>query len=218
MYDPVLDQTYRLFVKGMGYLQKNHIYKFKDYSECIFDTQVQSKWWLTETLAKRESRDRNVRHISILASWYGIVIVPLLFKRFGRIPIDLYDVDEYTVDIAKHIYKDEYNDMVTVHCKDIVFDDLDLQGNVIINCSCEHMFDMSHIVHQYPDALYVLQSNNNRNVKWLHINCVDDLGQLARQADIRNVLCGQSKEVYGQKRMMIIGTHLKDEEKNAARN
>ena len=31
MYDPILDETYRLFVKGMGYLQANHIYKFKDY-------------------------------------------------------------------------------------------------------------------------------------------------------------------------------------------
>jgi hypothetical protein len=165
---------------------------------------------LVETLAKPESRDREVKHISILASWYAIVIVPLLFKRFGLIPIDLYDVDEYTVDIAKHIYKDEFDNMVTVHCKDIVFDDLNLKGNVIINCSCEHMFDMSHIVHQYPDALYVLQSNNNRNVKWLHINCVDNLGELANQADIGNVIFGKSKELYGQKRMMIVGTQQKE--------
>ena len=217
MYDPILDETYRLFVKGMGYLQANHIYKFKDYSECIFDTQIRSKWWLAETLSKTKFRDREVRRISILASWYGIAIVPMLLKHFGQIPIDLYDVDEYTMDIAKHIYKDEFNGMVNVHCKDIVFDDLDLKGNVIINCSCEHMFDMSHIVQQYPDALYVLQSNNNRNVKWLHINCVDNLGELANQADIRNVIYGESKEVYGQKRMMIIGTHIKDE-KDATRD
>ena len=52
MYDPVLDETYRLFVKGMGYLQANHIYKFKDYSECIFDTQIKSKWWLADTLSR----------------------------------------------------------------------------------------------------------------------------------------------------------------------
>ena len=211
MYNPVLDETYRLFVKGLGYLQKNHIYKFKDYSECVFDTQVRSKWWLVETLSKPQYRGREVKRISILASWYGIVIVPLLFEQFGKIPIDLYDVDEYTMDIAKHIYKDEYDNMVTVHCKDVVFDDLDLKGNVIINCSCEHMFDMSHIVHQYPDALYVLQSNNNTNIKWLHINCVDNLNELANQGDIQNVLYGESKFVYGQKRMMIIGTQRKDD-------
>ena len=50
----------------------------------------------------------------------------------------VYDVDEYTADIARHIYQDDYP-QVTMHHKDVVFDNLDLKGNVIINCSCEHM-------------------------------------------------------------------------------
>ena len=219
MYDPVLDKVYQLFRKGMEFVHREHIYKFKDYSECVFDTQIESKYWLVGHLQNPQKRgNREIKSVDILASWYGVVIVPLLMNYFGKVKINLYDIDEYTCEIAKFIWKDELDNLVTVHHKDVVFDDLDLQGDAVINCSCEHMFDMSHIVHQYPDALYVLQSNNNRNVKWLHINCVDNLGQLANQADIRNVLCGQSKEVYGQKRMMIIGTHLKDEEKNAARN
>ncbi len=208
MYDPVLDNVYKLFRKGMGYVHDKHIYKFKDYSECVFDTQIQSKYWLIGHLQNPKKRgNREIKSVDILASWYGIVIVPLLFNAFGKIKINLYDIDEYTIDIAKHIFKDEYDNLVTAHCKDVVFDELDLKGDVVINCSCEHMFDMSHIVHQYPDKLFVLQSNNNRNIKWLHINCAKDQGELADQADLRKIHFGESKEMYGQKRIMIFGEH-----------
>lgn len=210
MYDPVLDKVYQLFRKGMGYVHEKHIYKFKDYSECVFDTQIQSKWWLTGHLQNPQKRgNRDIRSVDILASWYGIVIVPMLMNYFGQVKINLYDIDEYTCDIANHIWHDEYNGYVKVHHKDVVFDDLDLQGDAVINCSCEHMFDMSHIVHQYPKKLYILQSNNNKNIKWLHINCAEGQGELAQQADLRNVHFGESKEMYGQKRIMIIGEHKK---------
>ena len=72
MYDPVLDKVYELFRKGMGYVHEKHIYKFKDYSECIFDTQIQSKWWLVGHLQNKEKRGgRDIRTFDILASWYG---------------------------------------------------------------------------------------------------------------------------------------------------
>ena len=88
MDHPSLDEIYRLFRKGLEKVHSDHVYKFKDYAECIFDTQVLSKRWLTDELGVFD-----IKHISILASWYGIVIVPMLVRKFGNIPIDLYDVD-----------------------------------------------------------------------------------------------------------------------------
>tara|TARA_B100001778_G_C18483307_1_gene581388 strand:+ start:29 stop:631 length:603 start_codon:yes stop_codon:yes gene_type:complete len=199
MVHPSLDEIYRLFRKGLEKVHSDHIYKFKDYAECVFDTQVLSKRWLTDELGVFD-----VKHISILASWYGIVIVPMLVRKFGNIPIDLYDVDEYTMDIAKHIYKDDYPN-VTVNCKDVIFDDVEFKGDTIINCSCEHMYDMADMVNQYRGRRFVLQSNNNRNVKWLHINCVDTAQELIEQADIREVLYKGDTEMYKATRFMVIG-------------
>ena len=122
MHHYSIEKTHQLFHKGMGYVADKHIYKFKDFSECVFETQIQSKWWLVETLVDERYRDRKIRGIDILASWYGIVIVPMLVNRLGYdIPINLYDVDEYTCDIAEHIYKDDLP-QVKVHNKDVVFD------------------------------------------------------------------------------------------------
>ena len=195
-------QVQKLWADNLGYVADNHIYKFKDYSEAVFDTQIESKEWLCHELNKVVDHN-NFNHVSVLASWYGLVIVPFLYQTFGEINIDLYDVDEYTTDIAKHIWRDY--PLVNVHTADVVFDEIDYKGQVVINTSCEHMMDMKHITKDYKDKLFVLQSNDNRNVKWLHINCANDQGELVEQAGLTDIKYGGSKKIYEHKRIMVIG-------------
>ena len=118
----------RLWVKGLGYVSDKHVYKFKDYSEAVFDTQIISKKWLCKEL-KNVAPETN--HISILAGWYGLVSIPFLYQTFGEINIDLYDVDEYTTDIARHIFNDYSK--VNIHTQDVVFDEIDYKGQIVIN-------------------------------------------------------------------------------------
>jgi hypothetical protein len=190
----------RLWVKGLGYVSDRHIYKFKDYSEAVFDTQIISKVWLCKELKKVASE---TTHISILAGWYGLISIPLLYQTFGEIDIDLYDVDEYTTDIASYIFN-EYP-KVNVYTQDVVFDDIDYKGQVIINSSCEHMMDMKLITKEYPGKIFALQSNDNKNVKWLHINCAMDTGELIEQSGLTDIMFAASKKIYDSKRIMVIG-------------
>ena len=73
----------RLWVKGLGYVSDKHVYKFKDYSEAVFDTQIISKKWLCKELKKVVPE---TNHISILAGWYGLVSIPFLYQIFGLFP------------------------------------------------------------------------------------------------------------------------------------
>ena len=114
-------EVQKLWVKGLGYVADKHIYKYKDYSECVFDTQIESKEWLCHELKKVVPE--NFNHVSVLAGWYGMVLVPFLYQTFGEINIDLYDVDEYTTDIAKYIWNE--HSKVNVYTKDVVFDNID---------------------------------------------------------------------------------------------
>lgn len=188
------------WTRGLEIVESKHIYKFKDYSECIFDTQVQSKNWLGHCL---QSNGVEPKRVSVLASWYGVVIVPMLRSRFPDIIIDLYDVDEYTMDIADYIWSDDKD--VNVYCKDVVFDNVEFKGDLIVNCSCEHMYDMSDIVNEYRGRTFAFQSNDNRNVKWLHINCVDTPEELQKQADIQEVIYAGKIQVHRNNRIMVIG-------------
>ena len=125
------DKAHKIFMefhnpeKSNGHLVYNYIPvcdpKRKDQStEDKLDPEVEK--FMKDCAEKQrqeiEAIDRKIRGIDILASWYGIVIVPMLVNRLGYdIPINLYDVDEYTCDIAEHIYKDDLP-QVKVHNKE----------------------------------------------------------------------------------------------------
>lgn len=205
MFHPVLDDVYKYFHKGMKYVNHKHVYKFKDYSECIFETQIQSKNWLGERLRGVQERNKlEIKEIDVAASWYGIVLIPFIRHYLGKdIKFNLYDVDWYTTEIAKHIFDDE--DLVTVNTNDIVFDELEFKGDTFINCSCEHMFDMKEITQQNKDKLFVFQSNDNRNVQWMHINCVDTPQELAQQAGLTRIYDSGVKRILQNNRIMVIG-------------
>ena len=195
------DTIQKMFVKGLKYTSDNHVYKLKDYCECVFDTQIQSKEWLVSTL--ESELKYHPKHVTVLAGWYGMVLIPLLYKAFGEITVDLYDVDEYTVDIASHVFGDWPK--INLFCKDVVFDEIDFQGDMLINSSCEHMMDMKEITEANEGKLFVYQSNNNRNVKWLHINCAEDADELIEQTGLKKVLYAGSCMIYRNKRIMVIG-------------
>jgi len=205
MFHPVLEDVYKLFHEGHGYVTKNHVYKYKDFSECIFETQIDSKKWLSETIGSVvHENELEVKEIDIVASWYGIVIVPFIRHALGdHIKFNLYDVDWYTTEISKYMFRND--DKVTVNTNDIVFDEIDFPGDTFINCSCEHMFDMKDIYEQNKGKLFVFQSNNNRNVKWMHINCVDDAEELIQQTGLQKVMFSGSKHILRSKRIMVMG-------------
>ena len=198
-------ELYKLFIDGLGYLADNHIYKFKDYSEAIFESQIDSKEWLCQELKNVVVMD--IKHISILAGWYGLVSIPILYKHFGEINIDLYDVDEYTTDIGRYMFRDYPK--VNIYTNDVVFDDIEYKGQVIINTSCEHMFPM----YKFRDLnrgfldnpIYVLQSTDDDQYDD-HINCVSSPDELAEQANFVDVLYSGTKVLdNGMNRFMVIG-------------
>ena len=84
-------------------------------------------------------------------------------------------------------------------------DNVEFEGDLIINCSCEHMYDMSEIVNQYRGRSFAFQSNDNRNVKWLHINCVDSAEELIKQTDIKEVIFDGKIQVHRNNRIMVVG-------------
>ena len=92
-----------------------------------------------------------------------------------------------------------------MYTKDVVFDNIDYKGQVIINTSCEHMMDMKLITKDHKDKIFALQSNDNSNVKWLHINCAMNTRDLIRQSGLTDIMYAGSKVIYEHKRIMVIG-------------
>ena len=78
---------------------------------------------------------------------------------------------------------------------------------MIINTSCEHMYHMKKFKELNPalNPIYILQSTNDTKYDD-HINCVNNVNELAEQANINEIYFSGSKVLHsGMTRFMVIG-------------
>ena len=64
--------------------------------------------------------------------------------------------------------------------------------------------DMKLITKDHRDKIFVLQSNDNSNVKWLHINCAMNQGELIEQSGLTDIMYAGSRVIYEHKRITVI--------------
>jgi hypothetical protein len=80
--------------------------------------------------------------------------------------------------------------------------------DLVVNTSCEHMFNMQRIREKHfleSDPLYVLQSTDEDRFDD-HINCVNSTDELIEQAKLTNIeFAGEKTLANGMKRFMVIG-------------
>ena len=198
-------------------IMRDYPHRAGDFVESFLSNQVRCKTWLIQNLVSKiaEKQDHFIpTRITILGSWYGNVIVPLILEHMPYITeIDLIDMDEDTLLISRKFMMFSGNDSVKINymCKDINFMEFDdFRTDIVINTSCEHMFHMSSISFKNDnDVIYVLQSNDMVDVRE-HVNCVFSAEELAEQANISLIYFKGSKNLKGSEdsrynRFMIIG-------------
>lgn len=168
-------------------------------------SQSQSKMWLVSELSKLNIKRDNV---ALLGGWFAHIITPLLLEELRVGKVYNYEIDRDVKDLSykfnnRYInperFKTKERDVMMKPLHDINFD-------LVINTSCEHMFNMSHFRSLNSlDCVYVLQSTDNDEYDD-HINCVKDETELADQAELTQVYFKGSKLLdNGMTRFMVIG-------------
>lgn len=162
------------------FIRRNYSYRIEDFAKSFSENQFVSKTWLVERLSLHSICDVPDKTIWILGSWYGTLIVPLLYKNIPKIKeINLVDYDEENLIIAKQLF----GTLVKTHVKDINFDLDYLKSDIIINTSCEHMYPMKDYNFS---GLCVFQSNNF-DKEPAHINCVNSLQEFKNQSGLSKI-------------------------------
>ena len=194
---------------------KEYPHRLTDFIDSFSNNQVTCKKWLVLELLKilKNKPDFITKKITILGSWYGNVLVPLLVDNIkGLENINLIDMDEDALDIGRKFLGRKYNGVTINYLKeDINFTDFSTKyTNICINTSCEHMLPMDSISFQNDDnVLYVLQSNDMKNIRE-HVNCVNSNEEFIKQASLSRTYYHGKKRLEAQNkkkywRFMIIG-------------
>ena len=180
------------------HVNEEYPHRVNDFAKSFSKNQVMAKSWLVEHLYMVTGTANN---ITILGSWYGTVIVPLLLNYYSNIKtIRLIDYDEEALAIARFMFGND----VTTQKSDVSFDCEEIESDIIINTSCEHMWHMRDINFE---GLCAFQSNNFTQED-AHVNCVHSLEEFKEQTAITDVYYQGEKpfDDYNDcKRFMIIG-------------
>ena len=171
-------------------------------------SQLESKLWVVDELFKLPDSIERLR-VALLGGWFANFITPLLIDNLNASMVFNYEIDNDVKDIS-YKYNKRYKDSNKYQCsiKDVMMKTLEDDFDIIINCSCEHMYPMTKFYEWNPelqDPLYVLQSTDDDQYDD-HINCVGSPKELADQAKIAEVLYSGTKVLpNGMNRFMVIG-------------
>ena len=189
-------------------VRKNYPHQFRRTLDASTASQLESKLWVVDELLKLPDTIEHLR-VALLGGWFANFITPLLIDELYVSTVFNYEIDNDVKEIS-YKYNKRYKDSNKYQCtiKDIMMKTLEDDFDIIINCSCEHMYPMTKFYEWNPklqDTLYVLQSTDDDQYDD-HINCVKDEFHLAEQANIVDIkYIGSKKLPNGMTRFMVIG-------------
>jgi hypothetical protein len=169
--------------------------------------QVASKLWARDMLATHTSGE--FEHIWVMGGWIGI-LPAMLFDdpRFNVGSISSFDIDPSVGPIAENLNaRLAGNSSFKAHTADMY--ELDYAGanrpDLVINTSCEHIEDLPKWLALLPKGCRVLLQSNNYVAEPAHVNCVESIDELTRQANLSELSYAGSYELPNYTRFMLIG-------------
>ena len=154
-------------------VRKDFPHQFRRTLDASTASQLESKLWVVDELFKLPDSIERLK-VALLGGWFANFITPLLIDNLNASTVFNYEIDNDAKEIS-YKYNKRYKDSNKYQCsvKDIMMKTLEEDFDIIINCSCEHMYPMTKFYEWNPelqDPLYVLQSTDDDQYDD-HINC-----------------------------------------------
>lgn len=177
-----------------------------DLSSSLTENQQRSKQWLLTHVAWFSEESHPI--VMILGGWYGSYIVPMCIKELHPSKIIFVDKDPKVIDLAKRLHRYHTATQFDYICCNIetnINRINSIYADIVLNTSCEHMFDMINVENMNPDCLYAFQSCDNKDDPG-HINTVSSTKELMNQSGLTEQFYDGWIPLNHKNRYMVIGT------------
>ena len=185
------------------------LFRSFDIINSVNDNQIASKEHLTKAIIPILNDIKNLKHIAILGSWYGLLGVMLRQNLDNKIYISNIDSDPLTKEIGESLFKHESNDFIIDDAMMHMLDQDKGKYQLIINTSCEHMEQDDVLLMRWTksdDAIICFQSNNYFAIDG-HVNCSNSLEEFVEGLNLYTVLHASSLKIEPEnyERYTVIG-------------
>jgi hypothetical protein len=195
-------------------------------NDAMSRSQVKSKIWLIEELAKINT---NYDNVLIMAGWFGQLKM-VYDKRLTYAKMRMVELDRHACETSDYIFNlgnlENYKvksvnaniNELTLHKNGYEWDVENFRDgtkysekflpNLIVNTSAEHMttewFDQIRFKQLESDPIVAIQSNNFFDIED-HINCVHSIDHMKKKFPMREIFYEGELQLKGYKRVMLIG-------------
>jgi SAM-dependent methyltransferase len=199
----VAEYTSSPMLKGLARVISHH--PEADLGNAFNHKQVACKIWARQSLF--ETVGGKFRRIVVLGGWYG-VLAAMFFDdaRFEIEAIDSFDIDPEVGAVAETLngaWKGRFR-ALTADMYTLAFAELD--ADLVINTSCEHIADLPAWLSLLPAGTRVLLQSNDYFSEPTHVNCVSSLEAFTAQASLSKIEFAGALPMKKYTRFMLIGT------------
>jgi len=195
-------------------------------NDALSRSQIKSKIWLIEELAKI---DTNYDNVMVMAGWFGQLKI-LYDKRLTYAKMRIVELDKTACETSDYIFNLTNLENYKVKSVNADINNLTLHKNgyewdvenfkegtkysekflpdLIINTSAEHMteewFNQIRFKELESDPIVAIQSNNLFEIPE-HVNCVHSVDHMKKKFPMKEILFEGELQLKGYKRVMLIG-------------
>ena len=195
-------------------------------NDALSRSQIKSKIWLIEELAKI---DTNYDNVMVMAGWFGQLKI-LYDKRLTYAKMRIVELDKTACETSDYIFNLTNLENYKVKAVNADINNLTLHKNgyewdvenfrdatkysekflpdLIINTSAEHMteewFNQIRFKDLESNPIVAIQSNNLFDIPE-HVNCVHSVDHMKKKFPMKEILFEGELQLKGYKRVMLIG-------------
>jgi hypothetical protein len=195
-------------------------------NDALSKSQIKSKIWLVEELAKIKT---NYDNVAVMAGWYG-QIKSIYDKRLTYAKMRIIELDKSACETSDYIFNLSNLENYKVKSVNADINNLTLHKNgyewdvenfkegskytekflpdLIINTSAEHMteewFHQIRFKELESNPVVAIQSNNMFDGEG-HVNCVHSIDHMKKKFLMKEILFEGELQLKGYKRVMLIG-------------
>lgn len=167
--------SYRHWGEGLDKISHEMPYKHEDFRKSLNPNTMDASIWMVEELQKHVDLEKP-QEITILNSWLGFPLVPLLCENLSVKKINLIDIDKDALELSK-VFNRYYADtgIELNHLNwDVPFAYHDINAihsDIVVSIVCETMYPLKNLTTANPDCIFACQSSNVFREMY-GINCV----------------------------------------------
>ena len=209
--------NYRYWGEGLDKISHEMPWKHEDFRKTFNPNTMDAAIWLVEELQKKIDLKKTYT-ITVLNSWLGFPLVPLLCENLNVTKLDLIDIDNDALELSK-VFNQHYSkkgiDLNHINWDiPFAFHDINaLETDILISMCAETMYPLRDLTTANKKCIFAIQ-NSNVIKEMYGINCVDSDSAHIENTGVKDVLYSNHiRQKYWTfdglnefNRFMVIGT------------